>query len=76
MNRPGYEKKCEMKITRTTHRVTFSLSSRAKDLKDYLKSVPDDARVMEIDDGTSFDDDTPATFPFIEFEVEQAEPNA
>lgn len=70
MKTPGYQKSLSMKITRTQHRVTFSVGTRAKDLADYLKNVPPDAKIINIDDGTDFSDEAKHQLPFIEFEQE------
>lgn len=43
----GYERRVSAKIVRVTHVITFNLGSRKKDLLDALKSVPDEARIIE-----------------------------
>jgi hypothetical protein len=44
----GYEKTLEVTISRTKHLISFSVGTRAVDLKEMLKNVPDEATVDEI----------------------------
>lgn len=50
----GYSKTESVKIVRTKYRITVGTSTTAKELREYLASVPDDATVDElVPDGDS-----------------------
>lgn len=44
----GYEKTLETRILRVKHKVTFSVGTRAVDLREMLSRVPNEATVDEI----------------------------
>ncbi|HJR14208.1 MAG TPA: hypothetical protein VJ833_09960 [Rhodanobacteraceae bacterium] len=44
----GYEKTFETRILRVKHKVSFSVGTRAEDLRRMLENVPGDATVDEI----------------------------
>jgi hypothetical protein len=43
----GYEKSCEAKLIRLTHRVTSKTGMHALGLKDALEAVPNGARISD-----------------------------
>ena len=44
----AYEKTVEAHILRVTHKITFSIGTRAFDLREMLKHVPDEVTIDEI----------------------------
>lgn len=71
MQYPGYSSSSSIKVVRTTHKVQFVVGTTAKNLIEYLKHVPEDAKIINIDDGTDFSDEAKHQMPFIEFEKEE-----
>ncbi len=54
-DRVGYHKIWETRVVRTKHRVVFADWTQAKELKEFLKNVPDDAKFEELDWGEDGD---------------------